>query len=46
MASDRQIVHKICDAPEFVSSLEFKQHEQRLLANATISEERLHGRFQ
>ena len=46
MATDRQVVEEIRDAPEFVTSVEFKQHEQRLLANAAASEERLNGRFQ
>jgi hypothetical protein len=34
MATDRQVDDEIRDAPEFVTSVEFKQHEQRLLANA------------
>jgi hypothetical protein len=46
MVTDRQVVEEIRDAPEFVTSVEFKQHEQRLLANAAASEERLNGRFQ
>jgi hypothetical protein len=46
MATDRQIVHEIWDAPEFVTSSEFKQHEQGLLANAATSENHLNDRFQ
>jgi hypothetical protein len=34
MATDRQVVDEIRDAPEFVTSVQLKQHEQRLLANA------------
>jgi hypothetical protein len=46
MVTDRQVVDEIRDAPEFVTYVEFKQQEQRLLANAAASEERLNGRFQ
>jgi hypothetical protein len=46
MATDRQFDDEIRDAPEFVTSVELKQHEQRLLANAAALEERLNGRFQ
>jgi hypothetical protein len=46
MATDRQVVDEIRDAPEFVTSVESKEHEQRLLANAAASEKRLNGRFQ
>jgi hypothetical protein len=46
MATDRQVADEIRDTPEFVTSLEFRQHEQRLLANVAASEERLNGRFQ
>jgi hypothetical protein len=46
MATDRQVVDEIRDAPEFVTSVEFKQQEQLLLANAAASKERLNGRFQ
>jgi hypothetical protein len=45
MATYRQVVDETRDAPEFVTSVEFKQHEQRLLANAAASEKRLNGRF-
>jgi hypothetical protein len=45
MATYRQVVAEIRDAPEFVTSLDFKKQEQRLLANATIAEERLNDRF-
>ena len=45
MATDRQVDDEIRDAPEFVTSIEFKEHEQRLLVNAAASEERLNGRF-
>jgi hypothetical protein len=45
MAIYRQVVDEIRDAPEFVTSFEFKQLEQRLLANASTSKERLNGRF-
>jgi hypothetical protein len=45
MATYRHIVDEIRDAPEFATLVEFKQHEQRLLAHATASEERLNGRF-
>jgi hypothetical protein len=45
MDIDREVVDEIRDAPEFVTSVKFKQHEQRLLANAAASEERLNGRF-
>jgi hypothetical protein len=31
--------------PELVTFAKFKQQEQRLLANATTSEERINGRF-
>jgi hypothetical protein len=41
-----QVVDEIRDAPEFVTLVEFRQHEQRLLANAAASEERVNGRFQ
>ena len=44
MATYSQIVDEIRDAPEFVTFLEFKQYEQRLLANATASKERMNGR--
>jgi hypothetical protein len=37
MAADIQGVEEIRDAPEFVTSVEFKQYEQRLLANAAAS---------
>jgi hypothetical protein len=37
MATYGQVVDEIRDAPEFVTSLEFQQHEQRSLANATTS---------
>jgi hypothetical protein len=43
MATDRQVDDEIRDAPEIVTSVEFKEHEQRLLANAAASEERLNG---
>jgi hypothetical protein len=46
MATDRKVVEEIRDAPEFVTSIEFKQQEQRLLTNVAVSEERLNGRFQ
>jgi hypothetical protein len=46
MATDRQGVDETRDAPEFVRSIEFKQQEQRLLANAAALEERLNGQFQ
>ena len=45
MATDTQVVDEIHDATEFVASVEFKQQEQRLLANVVASEERLNGRF-
>jgi hypothetical protein len=45
MAKDRQVIAEIHDAPEIVTSFEFKQHEQRLLVNALASQERLNGRF-
>jgi hypothetical protein len=34
MATTRQVVDEICEALEFVSSLDLKQHEQRLLDNS------------
>jgi hypothetical protein len=37
MATYKQAGDEIRDAPEFATSYEFKQHEQRLLANATSS---------
>jgi hypothetical protein len=46
MATDTQVDDEIRDAPEFITSAEFKEHEQRLLANAAASKERLNGRFQ
>jgi hypothetical protein len=46
MAIDRQVDDENCDAPEFVTSIEFKEHEQRLLANDAPSEERLNCHFQ
>jgi hypothetical protein len=46
MATDKQVVDEIRDAPEIVTSLEFKQKEQRLLANAAVSQDRLNGQFQ
>jgi hypothetical protein len=46
MATYTQGVDEIRDAPEFVTSVDFKQHEQRLLANAAASEKRLNGQFQ
>jgi hypothetical protein len=46
MATYGQVVDEICDAPEFSTSVEFEQHEQRVLANAASSEERLNGRLQ
>jgi hypothetical protein len=46
MATNRQGINEIRDAPEFVTLVEFKQHEQRLLANVVVSEERLNGQFQ
>jgi hypothetical protein len=45
MATHRQVVDEIRDAAEFVTSLQFKQQEQRLLANASASQERMNGRF-
>jgi hypothetical protein len=42
----QQVVDEIRDAPEIVAYVEFKQQEQRLLANASTWEERLNGRFQ
>jgi hypothetical protein len=46
MATYRQLDDEIRDAPEFVTSVEFKDHEQRLIANAAASEERLNGWLQ
>jgi hypothetical protein len=46
MDTYRQLVDEIRDAPEIVTSSEFEQQEQRLLANAATSKERLNGRFQ
>jgi hypothetical protein len=46
MATERQVANEIRDAPEFVTLLELKQHEQRLLVNVVASEERKNGRFQ
>jgi hypothetical protein len=37
MAADRHGFDEIRDAPEFVTSVEFKQQEQRLLANDAAS---------
>jgi hypothetical protein len=37
MAAYGQVVDEIRDAPEFVTSVEFKQQEQRLLANVAAS---------
>jgi hypothetical protein len=45
MAIHRQVVDEIRDTPKFATSVEFKQQEQRLLANVVASEERLNGRF-
>jgi hypothetical protein len=42
MATHRQVVDEIRDAPDFVTLVEFKQ---RLLTNVAASEERLNGRF-
>jgi hypothetical protein len=46
MATPKQVVDEIHDAPEFVTSFKFKQHEPRLLAYAATSKERLNDRFQ
>jgi hypothetical protein len=46
IATHRQAGDEIRDTPELVTSLESKHREQRLLANAAASEERLNGRFQ
>jgi hypothetical protein len=46
MATHRHVVDEIRDAQEFGTSVEFKQHEQRLLANVAASEERLNGWIQ
>jgi hypothetical protein len=46
MATNIQVDDENRDAPEFVTSLLFKEHEQRLLANVAALEERLNGRFQ
>jgi hypothetical protein len=46
MATNRQVVDETRDAPESVTSIEFKRHEQRLLVHVATSEERLNGRFQ
>jgi hypothetical protein len=40
MATYRQVVDEFRDAPEFFISFEFKQQQQRLLANVAILEER------
>jgi hypothetical protein len=46
MATYRQVVDEISDAPEFITSVEFKHHEQPILAKAAASEEGLNDRFQ
>jgi hypothetical protein len=38
MATNKQVDDEIRDAPEFDTSVEFKEHEQRLLANDAASE--------
>jgi hypothetical protein len=45
MATYRQVVDEIRDAPKSVTYVKIKQQEQRLLANVAASEERLNGRF-
>jgi hypothetical protein len=46
MATNRQVLDGIRDAPEFVTSLELKQHKPRLLANGPAPKERMNSRFQ
>jgi hypothetical protein len=46
MATYRQVVDEIRNAPGFATSLGFKENEQRIFANAAALEERLNDRFQ